>query len=160
MRGFAVSLCFGCLAIASAGCASAPPAAEPPVAQTAPEPAATDQRSLYERLGGKPAIEAVIDRFLANVAADPRIAHRFALSDLGDPRGKLVDQVCQATGGPLVYQGLDMKAAHKNQKVTDADFTALVEDLIKALDELGGPAREKGELLAALGGMKADIVGQ
>ena len=53
-----------------------------------------------------------------------------------------------------------MKTAHAGMKITDADFNALVEDLVKSLDKFKVPAREKNELLAALGGMKGDIVGQ
>lgn len=147
------------LALAIVACASTAPTPATPTAPTAAAiPAAA--ASLYERLGGKPAIEAVVDTFLGNVAGDARIAHRFALSDLGALRGHLIDQICQATGGPCTYKGRDMKTTHKNQHVTDAEFGALVEDLIKALDTHKVPATEKGELLAALGGMKADIVGQ
>jgi len=116
------------------------------------------KKSLYERLGGKPAIEAVIDEFLKNVATDQRIAHRFALTNLKDLRNKLVDQVCAATGGPCTYTGGDMKTVHRGMRVKSAEFDALVEDLIKALDTFKVPATEKGELLGALGGMKADIV--
>ena len=53
-----------------------------------------------------------------------------------------------------------MKAAHKGMIITDADFGALVEDLVKALDKFNVGATEKNELLGALGGMKGDIVGQ
>lgn len=140
-------------------CASAPPPAPAPVASQ-DNPAPNEPKSLYERLGGLPAIEAVIDSLLKNIAGDVRIAHRFALSDLAAVRGHLVDQVCAATGGPCTYKGKDMKSAHKNQHLTDADFNALVEDLVKALEEHKVPDREKGELLSALAGMRGDIVGQ
>jgi len=72
----------------------------------------------------------------------------------------LVDQICQATGGPCTYKGQTMLAAHKGMKITDAEFTALVEDLVKSLDKFKVGAPEKNELLSALGGMKGDIVGQ
>jgi hemoglobin len=45
-------------------------------------------------------------------------------------------------------------------KITEPEFNALVEDLVKSLDKLRVPAREKNELLTALAGMKSDIVGQ
>ncbi len=116
--------------------------------------------SLYERLGGKPAITAVVDDFVANVAADNRINGRFANTNIPRLKGLLVDQICQATGGPCTYTGRDMKSSHRGMNITDAEFTALVEDLVKSLDKFKVPAKEKGELLAALGGMKSDIVGQ
>ena len=116
------------------------------------------QQSLYDRLGGKTAISAVIDQFVANVAGDSRINGRFATTDLPRLKGNLVDQVCMATGGPCEYKGRDMKTTHAGMKISNADFGALVEDLIKALDTFKVPAREKGELLGLLGTMKKDIV--
>lgn len=117
------------------------------------------QKSLYERLGGKEAIEKVMDMFLANVSADTRINARFAGADVPGLRGKLIDQVCEATGGPCKYTGKDMKTAHTGMKLTDDDFNALVEDLVKALDAAGVAEADKNDLLGALGGMKGDIVG-
>jgi len=120
-------------------------------------PAAT--ASLYDRLGGKDAITAVIDDFVANVAADTRINARFAKTDIPHLKQMLVDQVCQATGGPCTYAGKSMPDAHKGMHITEADFTALVEDLTRSLDKFKVGEREKTELLTALGGMKGQIVG-
>jgi hemoglobin len=124
----------------------------------APEPAA--QASLYDRLGGKPAITAVVDEFIANVAANPEINGFFATTDIPALKGKLVDQICEASGGPCTYTGKDMKTAHAGMAITEAQFNSLVGDLVKALDKFQVPEREKNELLGALGGMKGDIVGQ
>jgi hemoglobin len=122
-------------------------------------------KSLYSRLGGKKAITAVVDQFVANVGGDDRINHFFAdtVKDkkrLDKFKDNLVDQICQASGGPCKYKGKDMKTAHKGMGITDADFNALVEDLVKALDKFNVGATEKGELLGALGGLKDQIVGQ
>ncbi|MEX2520167.1 MAG: group 1 truncated hemoglobin [Paracoccaceae bacterium] len=114
--------------------------------------------SLYQRLGEKPAITAVVDQFVANVAADARINQFFAHTDIANLKTMLVDQICEATGGPCVYTGGDMKSVHEGMGVTDADFNALVEDLVAALDQFNVPEQEKSELLGALGGMKGDIV--
>jgi hemoglobin len=116
--------------------------------------------SLYDRLGGKPAITAVVDDFIGNVAADTRINKRFAGTDIPRLKTMLVDQICEASGGPCTYTGRSMRDAHAGMKVTDAEFGALVEDLVKSLDKFKVPAAEKNELLAALGGMKGQIVGQ
>jgi hemoglobin len=115
-------------------------------------------KSLYDRLGGKDAITKVVHEFVGNVVADKRINKFFAKTDGKKLEGLLVDQVCEATGGPCKYKGKNMADAHKGMKITDADFTALVEDLTKALDKFKVPDKEKGELLGALGGMKGDIV--
>jgi len=119
-----------------------------------------EKKSLYDRLGGKPAITAVVDDFIGNVAGDTRINKRFATADIPRLKRMLVDQICEASGGPCKYTGASMKDAHKGMKITDAEFNALVEDLVKSLDKFKVPAQEKGELLTALGGMKGDIVNQ
>ena len=118
------------------------------------------QKSLYERLGGKDAITAVVDDFVANVAADKRINGFFARADVPRLKRNLVDQICQATGGPCTYTGKDMKTAHKGMGITDADFNALVEDLQKSLNKFKVPDKEQGELLGALASLKPQIVGQ
>jgi hemoglobin len=120
-------------------------------------------KSLYDRLGKKKAIVAVVDQFVANVAADNRI-NAFFMATASDPvrlaafKGKLVDQICQASGGPCKYTGKNMKDAHAGMGISTADFTALVEDLVAALDKFKVAEKEKNELLGALGGMKGDIV--
>lgn len=123
-------------------------------------PSGMRQKSLYDRLGGQPALVAVVDDFVANVAADNRINGMFAGTDIPRLKRLLVEQICAGTGGPCKYTGRDMKTAHRGMKVTDAHFNALVEDLVKTLDKFKVPAKEKGELLAILGPMRSDIVGQ
>ena len=119
-----------------------------------------EKKSLYDRLGGKPAITAVVDDFIGNVAGDTRINKRFATADIPRLKTMLVNQICQASGGPCTYTGASMKDAHKGMKITDAEFNALVEDLVKSLDKFKVGAQEKSDLLGALGGMKLDIVNQ
>ena len=123
------------------------------------------KKTLYSRLGGKKAITAVVDQFVTNCATDTRINKFFAdtakdKDRLAKFKTNLVNQICQASGGPCKYTGKSMKEAHKGMGITDADFNALVEDLVKALDKFNVGATEKNELLGALGPMKGDIVGQ
>ncbi len=114
--------------------------------------------SLYERLGGKTAIEAVVADFTNTIVNDDRIDHFFAETDQEDFKSMLVAQICEAAGGPCVYEGADMKSAHEGLEIREADFNALVEDLIKTLDKFKVPQAEKNELLELLGPMKSDIV--
>jgi len=116
------------------------------------------QKSLYERLGGKEAISAVVDDFAGNVLADPRINKKFAKSDPARLLANLKDFVCFATGGPCRYSGLSMKESHKNMGTTAGEFTALVEDLVKTLNKFNVGAVEQKELLTALAGLRNDIV--
>ena len=120
--------------------------------------ALAQEKSLYERLGGQPAISAVIDDFAGRVLADTRINAKFAKSDPNRLVTNLKSFVCKATGGPCKYEGKDMTAAHKNMAVTNGEFGALVEDLVATLDKFNVPAREKGELLGALGPLGPQIV--
>ena len=120
--------------------------------------AAKPETSLYQRLGGIEAITAVVDDFVANVADDSRINARFANTDIPRLKRLLVEQICAGTGGPCTYTGRDMKTTHAGMGITDAEFDALVEDLVRSLDKFKVPAAEKEELLGILGPMKADIV--
>jgi hemoglobin len=117
------------------------------------------QASLYDRLGGKPAITAVVDDFISNVAADPKINGRFASANIPHLKQLLVEQICAGAGGPCVYSGRDMEAAHRGMNIHDEEFDALVGDLVKSLDKFKVPNREQGELLALLGPAKPQIVG-
>jgi hemoglobin len=123
----------------------------------APEP------SLYKRLGGREGIAVVVDDFVANVVADDRINSRFKAlrpPDVFRLKSNLSDFICAASGGPCSYVGADMKAAHQGMKVTEAEWDATVEALVKALDRRQVPEREKRDLLGLLGPIKTDIVGQ
>jgi hemoglobin len=119
--------------------------------------------TLYDNLGGKKAITAVVDEFVARVAADTRI-NAFFKQTASDPKrlasfkAKLVDQICEASGGPCKYKGKSMKAAHAGMGISGADFNALVEDLVGALDKFNVKPADKNTLLGVLGPMKSDIV--
>src|SRR3954469_5107671 len=99
--------------------------------------------TLFERLGGEPAVSAVIDGFLKRVAADKRINGRFINVDLGRLRTLLIQFVSQATGAQVAYTGREMHEGHAALQIVDEEFDALVEDLVGALTELKVPAREK-----------------
>jgi len=116
------------------------------------------ERNLYERLGGMDAITGVVEDFRDRVAKDDRINLKFARTDLARLTKMLIDQVCEATGGPCQYNGRSMKEAHANMKVTSGEFDALVEDLVATLKQFKVPSREHNDLLAILGPLKTDIV--
>ncbi len=124
-----------------------------------PSPAA---RTLYDRMGGEKAIVKVVDDFVANVVADPKIREphkkHFQEGDVAGLKKKLVDQIGQATGGPQKYTGKDMRTAHQGLGITNADFDALVGDLVKALNDNKVGKSEQDELLKMLGGMRGEVV--
>jgi hemoglobin len=115
-------------------------------------------KSLYDRLGAKDAITGIVDDFVANVAQDKRINQFFTNADIPGFKQKLVDQICEVSGGPCHYTGKDMKTAHAGMAIKDADFSALVEDLKKSLDKFRVEPKEQKDLLDALAKMHAEIV--
>ena len=116
------------------------------------------ETTLYDRLGGQVGIEAVVDEFLLNVAGDERINAYFSGVDLERLGRLLTEQICEATGGPCTYTGRNMGQAHAGLGITEADFNALVEDLVKALDTFVVPEQTQNQLLAILASLKEDIV--
>ena len=170
-RHLSLAALIACCCLALAGCAGAKPApsnskpgadaAASKTGSSAASPAggASDSdRTLYERLGGQPAIEAVVTDFIGNVAADERINAPFGVAVLNVLHQRLVEFVCVATGGPCKYTGRDMRAVHKGMGVTNTQFDALVAALVKSLDKFKVPEREKSELLGALGPLREQIV--
>ena len=121
--------------------------------------------TLYDRLGGQPAVAKVVDDFVGNCAADPRI-NKFFTAAAGDPqemahfKQMLADQICAASGGGCKYTGKSMPEAHKGMGITHDQFMALVEDLQKALVADGVKDAEQKELLGALAPLEPDIVGK
>jgi hemoglobin len=117
-----------------------------------------EQRSLYERLGGREAVVAVIDDFVGRAAGDSRINGKFARTDVPHLKAMLVEEVCAATGGPETYTGRGMRETHDGMGVTAGEFDALVADLVATLDQFNVPAAEQQELLGILGPLRGDIV--
>src|SRR5919201_633925 len=109
--------------------------------------------SLYKRLGGREGIRLVVDDFVGFVVADPRVNARF--KDLKPPdvekfKTNISDQVCDATGGPCTYLGRDMKTVHQGMNITEAEWNATVENLVKALDKRNVAKKDQDELIALL----------
>ena len=122
------------------------------------QPAGPD-KPLFERLGGQPAINAVVHEFVAMTGADPRINMFFTNVDIPKLEKAMDDHICSITGGGCTYAGKSMLDAHTNMKVLQKDFDAFMDDLDKTLTKLDVPAREKGEVLGAFRGVAADVVG-
>ena len=114
--------------------------------------------TLYERLGGLDAIRAVADSFVARAAADDRINAKFARTDVPHLKNNVVDQLCEATGGPCTYTGRSMREAHDAMQVTAGEFDAFIQDLERVLDDFNVPQIEHQELLGLLLPMREEIV--
>ena len=114
--------------------------------------------SLYQDLGGNAGIDAIIVAILDRIYADERIAFFFQNTDRPDQHKVLVEQICDLTGGPCVYQGLNMIDAHGGLEIKYSEFDIFVEDVILGLQDAGVPITVQNRLLGLLAPMRADIV--
>jgi len=114
--------------------------------------------SLYNRLGGAPAIEAAVDAFYDKIVADPQLAPFFKPVNMKAQRNQQVKFLTAAFGGPDQYRGRDMAEAHSKLNITAADFDAVAGHLVATLQELGVPADLIDEVVAIAGPLKDVIV--
>lgn len=118
---------------------------------------ATDD-SLYRAWGGEAGIRDVMQDFVPRLAAHPRIGHFFKDTNRQHLTTQLTAQLCQVAGGPCVYEGADMRAAHRDMGVRRGDFNTLVEVLQQSMDARGIPFGAQTAMLARLAPMHRDIV--
>lgn len=130
---------------------------------------AAGKKSLYERLGGEPALTAVVDDFVGRAAGDPKVnftrkgtAAEWPATpeNVAHLKKMLVQFIAMATGGPQQYTGRDMKSAHAGMNISDAEFNALAADLAASLDKFKVPKAEKDELMAIAASTRGEIVGR
>ena len=134
--------------------------------------------ALFDRLGGQDAIVKIVDDFTTRVLADPRVNWErkgVKYGGLSIHRGKsmewnaspqnveqlkkhLVQFLALSTGGPAFYDGKEMKDAHANLHITNAEFDAAVGDLKASLDKLQVPNKEQKELLSIVESTRPQIV--
>jgi hemoglobin len=114
--------------------------------------------SVYQALGGREGLKAIVGDFLNLVQADDRIKKQFADADMEHLAMRLNEQLCELSGGPCSYGGKDMKTIHADLHITNAQFNALAEDLQSAMGKHNVPARAQNKLLAKLAPMQRSIV--
>ena len=138
------------------------------LAAAAPAPVPPEEKqSLYMRLGGEPAIKAVVDDFVGRAASNPKVNFTRAGSpaewkatdeNVAKLKKHLVQMVCAVSGGPQKYEGRDMKSSHAGMKITNAEFDAIVGDLIATLKKFNVPQAEIDELVGIVATTRGDIV--
>lgn len=114
--------------------------------------------TLYQRLGGQPALQAITDQLIDVASTDPNTKRSFHKVNLPRVKEKLAEQFCVLAGGPCTYTGDDMRLVHRGLQITEREFYGLVEQLRTILDARGVGNREKNELLALLAPMKPQVV--
>lgn len=171
MRAFAPIALLGAAALWASACGGEKPPAtpEPPVAEPAPPPSPAPPPppppSLYERLGKRDGLTAVVDELMGNVLADNRISKLFDKDKKDKQRAKqlhdrFVEELCVLAGGDdCHYDGKAMKDAHAGMHITDAQWSAFVEDLTIALETRNVDDALSKELVDKLeSDVKTDVV--
>lgn len=120
---------------------------------------ATDMHpnTLFERIGGLPVLNQVVDDTVENSVKDPRTQRAFKDIKLKTLKESIVSQLCVLSHGPCVYEGVSMADAHKDLKINDTEFDAFVEIFRESLNRHVNTS-EKNELLKLVAPMKRDIV--
>lgn len=114
--------------------------------------------SVFEKLGGAPAIDAAVDIFYRKVLADDRISHFFDTIDMEDQHKKQKAFLTMAFGGPNNYTGKDMREAHKSMNLTEEHFNAVAECLVGTLQDLDVPQADIDSVVGIAVSVKDDVL--
>ncbi|RLM67525.1 group 1 truncated hemoglobin [Halorubrum sp. Atlit-8R] len=115
--------------------------------------------TLYERLGGEPAIGAVVNEFYDRVLDDDRVNHYFDDVDMADQRSHQTKFLSAVTGGPMQYEGEEMATAHEELAITDAEFEVVATHLDEALRAFDVDDADREAVMEAVAGFEDDVVG-
>ena len=122
-----------------------------------------EKKSLYDRIGGEPAVNAAVDLFYRKVLADHRINRFFDNTDMDAQIAKQRAFFTMAFGGPNNYTGGDMRSVHApmvKKGLDDSHFDAVMEHLGASLTELDVPADLIAEAAAIAESVRADVLGK
>jgi hemoglobin len=114
--------------------------------------------SIYDSIGGEVAVRAAVDDFYARLLADRQLAAFFTGTDLQRLKAHQRAFIAAAIGGPEIFAGRDMAAAHAGLGVGDGDFDAVVGHLVGTLTALGVPENTIGQIDEALAPLRGAIV--
>lgn len=123
----------------------------------------SDQKTLYQRLGGYDVVAAILDNLISREIHDPELSKLFPEVDeetAKKGRQLALNMWCELTGGPCFYIGRDMKTIHQGLGITEEHWQAYLVHLEETLDELNIGSEEKTEFIAVLAGFKGYIVEQ
>ena len=121
----------------------------------------SEEKTLYERLGGYDAIAAVAGNLLPRLMGDERLGRFWEHRGEDGIRREgqlLIDFLCASAGGPLMYTGRDMLTSHKGMRISEEDWSNFIGHVTATLDHFEVPAREKGDVLGFIESTKSDIV--
>lgn len=112
----------------------------------------------YEKIGGGPAVRAVVDRFYELILADDQLVGFFEGTDLSTLKRHQVLLISQVLGGPANYDGRDLRDAHAGLDITRSDYLKVVSLLVQALVEANVPPAIIDRVGSALSATEPDVV--
>ena len=115
--------------------------------------------ALYDRLGGEPAIGAVVNEFYDRVLDDERVAHHFEDVDMADQRSHQTKFLSAVTEGPIQYEGDDMDTAHEELSISPEEFEVVATHLDEALRVFDVDDADREAVMATVAGFEGDVVG-
>jgi hemoglobin len=116
------------------------------------------QASLYEMIGGEPALIAVVDDFYDRVLDDEQLAGFFAGTSLTRLKGRQVEFFAQALGGPHAYRGATMRQAHQGRGIGYQHYNLVAGHLADALAGAGVADDHIKQVLATISPLADEIV--
>lgn len=119
---------------------------------------AARESSLYQKLGGKAAIDAAVDLFYVKMLADNRVKSIFDDVDMKRQRRKQKEFLSAAFGGPVPWTGKDLRTAHQGLNLTETHFQAVAENLQKSLEELKVPKDLINQVMAIAASTHDDVL--
>jgi len=114
--------------------------------------------TLYDRLGKRPGIEAIATDIFNNHKSNPIVRNRYVNSDPATVIRLVTEMCCAGFGGPETYTGRDMITAHTGMNINEAEFVAVCDDVLSALDKHSVGQKEEDEILCILYSLKNQIV--
>lgn len=118
----------------------------------------SDSAGLYEALGERKGIEAITETMLYRIVDDERLAEPFKGIDVAEFHQQFSDQICDLSNGPCTYSGRTMQEAHQDMNISETQFNAVVEHLVRAMEKHDVSTSAQNRLLALLAPMHEDIV--
>lgn len=118
----------------------------------------TEGVSLYDMIGGEPALTAVVDDFYVRVLADPELAGFFAGANMNKLKGRQVEFFAEALGGPRLYSGPTMRQAHQGRGIGQMHFNLVASHLIDALTAAGVADDQVRSVVSAIAPLADEIV--
>ena len=118
----------------------------------------TKDDSLYHELGGKEGISRFVDVFIYEIGETEQVLHYFEDTNIQRFREKQIEHVCLLSGGPCDYTGDEMIPVHEGMNITESDFNAIANAMIRALDKVNISLSARNQLLAIVASMRHEVL--